>query len=180
MNSLDSIQAPSAERIKAVQALSFIMPILEKHNFEWVITGGFATLAHGVDRPLTDIDIDIRTSKDSPEFEAFMSELHPYITQPLEHWVDQNYDNYNFEITIADVVIDMCPMKEMQVKDKNTGIPAPFYGEAMPETEWVDFEGLKLPLLSKTLIVKNKEMLAWQREADHADVAALRALMEVK
>lgn len=107
-----------SERQKAKEALSFIMPVLEKYGFKWVITGGFATLAYGVDRPLTDIDIDIDTNKDDPKFKEFMTELAPHITQPLERLHDQNYDNYNFEITYGGQVIDICPMIDLKIFNK--------------------------------------------------------------
>ena len=83
----------------AIEALNFIIPILNKFHFRWVITGGFACFVYGVKRPLTDIDIDIDTSKDSPEFDDFLMQIAPFVFQPLEHFVDINYDNYNVEIT---------------------------------------------------------------------------------
>src|SRR3989344_5809993 len=105
MNSISKVESQ-----KAKEALAFIVPILEKYKFRWVITGGFATLAYGVDRPLTDIDIDIDTNKDSADFKNFIAEIEPYTTQELEHLVNDSYDNHNMEITVGGVVIDICPM----------------------------------------------------------------------
>ncbi len=84
------------ERLKAKTALSFIIPLLEKYKFKWVITGGFACYVYGVDRLLTDIDIDIEASKDSQEFQKFYEDVKTFITQPLENFIDENYNNYNF------------------------------------------------------------------------------------
>ena len=95
---------------QAKSALSFIVPILEKYNFKWVITGGFACYVYGVDRMLTDIDIDIDTSKDSNEFQEFYKELEEYLTQPLENFEDDNYNNFNFELTYNGQIIDICLM----------------------------------------------------------------------
>lgn len=167
------------ERQKAKGALEFIIPILEKYGFRWCITGGFAAYAYGVDRPLSDIDIDVDCSKDDAKFKEFYAELEPQMTQPLEHLLDQNYDNYNFEITIGGQVIDICPMAEMKVIDKASGTYQPFYEGGYPEVEIIDFEGVKLPLLSKPLVIKNKEMLAWQRESDSRDIAGLKSLLQV-
>lgn len=166
------------EEERAANALRFIVPILRKYHFRWVITGGFAARAYGVDRNITDIDIDIDTSKDAPEFKAFVEEVRPFMTQELEHYVDQNYDNYNFEVTFGGQVVDICPMAEMNVTDKIPGSYIHFYKDGFPEMETVPFHGLDLPLLSKRLIVENKEMLVWQRDSDHRDVAGLRRLME--
>lgn len=166
-----------AERPKAKEALAFIVPILEKYGFRWCITGGFAAYAYGVDRPLSDIDIDVECSKDDAKFKEFYAELEPQMTQPLEKLLDQNYDNYNFEITVGGQVIDICPMVEMKVIDKATGTYQPFYEGGYPEVEIVEFEGLKLPLLSRRLVIKNKEMLAWQRDSDRRDMEGLKALV---
>lgn len=164
-----------AEQKKAYEALSFIIPLLQKHNLQWVITGGFACYVYGVPRQLTDIDIDVNASKDTPAFKQFYEELKQYLTQPLKHFVDQNYDNYNFEVTIQGQVVDICPMAEMKVINKQSGQYENFY-EGFPQVEFKNFNGLELPLLAKDLIIKNKEMLVFQRESDRADVAGLRAL----
>ena len=161
---------------KALAALHFIIPILEKYNFKWVITGGFACHLYGVERNMTDIDIDIDTSKNSIDFKSFVKDLEKYTTQKLEHFVDQNYDNYNFEITMDGQVIDICPMKEMKIFDKNTDKYVNFY-KGFPEFKTTDFQELKLPVLSKELIIKNKEMLVWQRESDLKDISELKRLI---
>lgn len=162
---------------QAVNALKFIIPYLEKYNFRWVITGGFAARVYGVKRPLTDIDIDIDCSKDDQNFKDFYTDLKKNIKFPLENFVDDNYDNYNFEIEFQGQVIDICPMKEMKVINKETGKYECFYLSGLPEFEWVDFHDLKLPLLAKELIVKNKEMLVFQRDSDFIDIKGLKELM---
>ncbi len=159
---------------RAKEALSFIIPILEKYKFRWVITGGFATLVYGVDRPLTDIDIDIDTNKDDVKFQEFVAEVAVYITQPLEHFVNDAYDNYNMEITVAGVIIDICPMANLKVFDKEKRGYTQFYS-GFPEHEVVEFEGMKLPLISKRLIIENKEMIM-RDEWDRRDVEGLKAL----
>lgn len=172
---MDTIQ--QTERLKAKEALAFIIPILDKYNFRWVITGGFAAYAYGVPRRLSDIDIDIETSKDEQRFGDFVTELTSYVTQPLEHLVDQNYDNYNFEITYNGQIIDICPMADLKIFYKERDAYEPFYKSGYPKIEEVNFEGIKLPLLAKELVIRNKEMLVWQRDSDNQDVAGLRALM---
>lgn len=163
---------------QAVNALNFIIPTLNRYQFKWAITGGFASLVYGVDRSLTDIDIDINTSKNSPEFKSFLKDVETFISQPLEHFVDQNYDNYNVEVTYHEQVLDICPMAEMNIFDKASAKYENFYKNDFPQIEWVGFHGLELPLLSKELIIKNKEMLVWQRESDHRDVSGLRELLK--
>ena len=165
-----------AERSKAKAALGFIIPLLEKYNFKWVITGGFACYVYGVDRLLTDIDIDIATSKDSTEFKQFMQDVHEHITQPLINYVDANYNNYNFELTYHAQIIDICPMDELLIYNPASGRYVPFYIEGFPPIETVMFEGYKLPLLSKRAIIANKEALTAKDKWQQRDIDALRKI----
>lgn len=165
------------ESKKALNALNKIIPLLEKYNFQWLITGGFASYVYGVKRPITDIDIDICTSKDSESFKNLIKDLSPFITQPLENFVDQNYNNYNFEIEIEGQVVDICSSEEMNIYNKKTQQYENFYARAFPKPEIMEWNKLKLPLLPKDLIIKNKEMLVWQRESDLKDIKELKSIL---
>jgi hypothetical protein len=166
-----------AREQKAVRALTYIIPILKKHGLKWVVTTGFACHLYGIDRPINDIDIDVDASKDSTNFKAFVKELEPYITEPLNHFVDQNYDNYNFEITIDGQIIDICPMAEMRVYDEKISGYRDFYTKDFPAFETVKWNGLDLPVISKELLLENKEILVWKRESDLKDIAEIKKLM---
>jgi hypothetical protein len=155
------MKSMETKHFEAVNALKQTIPLLEKHNFMWVITGGFACYVYGVDRDITDIDIDIDTSKDDPSFHSLLKELEPYITQPLEHYVDQNYDNYNFEATSGTQVVDICPMAQLRIFNKAIGSYELCYSNGFPPFEIISFDGMDLPLLSKTEIIKDKEKLVW-------------------
>lgn len=165
------------EHERAKQALASIVPLLQKYQFNWVITGGFACYVYGVDRLLTDIDIDIATSKDSEEFRSFLKDVQAYVTQPLLNYVDENYNNYNVELTIGDQIIDICPMDELLIRDKKTGEYVSFYNVVLPEIEWVKFEGFELPLLGKRAIISNKENLTVKDKWQQRDIDALRKLL---
>ncbi len=165
------------ERARAKAALGFIIPILETYGFRWVITGGFACYAYGVDRLLTDIDIDIETDKDSAEFKTFLEQAQPYVSQPLEHFVDDNYDNFNLELTYQGQIIDICPMANLMIFDAGTKRYEPFYANGFPPIEQTEFEGFTLPLLSKPAIIDNKEMLQAKDEWQLRDIRELRKLL---
>lgn len=166
----------NSERLQAKAALSFIIPLLEKYKFKWVITGGFACYVYGVDRLLTDIDIDIEVSKDSSEFQAFYEDVSAYITQPLENFIDENYNNFNFELTYQNQIIDICPMDDLLIFNKETSSYSKFYNNGFPDIEHIDFEGFKLPLLSKQAVIENKEMLTKKDKWQQRDIDELRKL----
>ncbi len=167
---------------QAIHALEFIMPLLKKYDFRWIITGGFACYVCGVSREITDIDIDIDASKDDPAFALLVQDIKPYVTQELIHFVDQNYDNYNIEMTYQNQVIDICPMRELMIHDPLIQAFRHLYDEkggiSYEETELVEFHGMKLPLMSKRMIIANKEMLVWKRGSDMHDVRELKKLMK--
>lgn len=162
---------------RALNALKQVIPILESADFRWVITGGFACYVYGVDRKITDIDIDIDTSKDDPEFQSLLKALAPNITQPLQHFVDQNYDNYNVEATFDNLIVDICPMAELKMFNRACDSYKLCYPSGFPEIEIVSFCGVNLPLLSKQWIINDKEQLVWQRESDRKDIEGLKCLL---
>lgn len=162
---------------RAIEALEFVIPIIQKYGFRWVITGGFACYAYGVDRLLTDIDIDIDTSKDSVAFKKFYEELKAYITQPLENFVDENYDNFNFEVTYKGQLIDICPMDDLKIFNRVASEYNEFYKDGFPEVEHVKFEGFTLPLLSKQAVIDNKEMLTKKDKWQVRDIQELKKLL---
>lgn len=166
-----------SERQRAKSALAFIIPILEKYHFKWVITGGFACYAYGVDRMLTDIDIDIDTDKDSDTFYNFLEELKPYITQQLENFVDENYNNYNFELSYQGQIIDICPMANLKLFNQDTENYENLYKNGFPVVEETEFEGYTLPLLTKKAVIENKESLAKKDEWQERDIRELRKLL---
>jgi hypothetical protein len=136
-------------------ALDYIIPLLEKHKFQYVITGGFACYVYGVDRLLTDIDIDINTSVDSDEFRRLLEEVKPFITQELINYIDNNYNNFNLELTVSGIVIDICPMDELLSYDSKLNKFTKYYSDGFPEIEQVNYAGYTLPLLSKSSIIEN-------------------------
>jgi len=126
---------------------------------------------------LTDIDIDVATSKDSEDFRAFYKELQPHISQSLENFVDENYDNYNFELTFNGQIIDICPMDDLKLFSKATNKYEQFYKEGFPDIKTINFEGFDLPLLSKEAIIENKEMLSKKDQWQQRDIDELRKLL---
>jgi hypothetical protein len=149
----------SEDQYRAVCALNIVTPLLRKHNLRWVVTTGFACHVYGVPRPITDIDIDVDGSKDDPAFQSLIADLGAYISQPLKHYIDGRYDNWNFEATIEGQVLDVCSMAEMKVFDRTCNEYVPFYAAGFPDVENRSFCGIELPLMSRAMVIHNKRML---------------------
>ena len=73
---------------KTLNALKWIVGILDRKEIPYLISGGFAVKVYGGTRDLHDIDIDVP--------EEFLIELQkevaPYITLPLGHFNDGKWD----------------------------------------------------------------------------------------
>ena len=116
---MDEFVSPSLEQTR--KALDFIVPLITNMDVPWIITGGFACYVYGVERSLSDIDIDFNCAHNDPKFVKFLQQLEDFITQPLIHLQDDDYDNYNFEATIDGVTFDCCPGDDLKLFDPETG-----------------------------------------------------------
>jgi hypothetical protein len=163
----------NSEEKTALDALAYIIPVFERLKLRWCIAGGFACYVYGVPRHITDIDIDIDTSVNDPVFQSLLKIVAPTITSPLEHYVDQNYDCHGIELLD---ILDICPMRELSIYSKESDRYENFYKSGFPNIEFRSFQQLSLPLLSRALIIKNKEMLVLQRDTDFRDIAGLKNL----
>jgi hypothetical protein len=165
------------ERASALKALQFIIPLLEKYKFKWIITGGFATYVYGVNRPITDIDIDIDISKDDPAFKSFLKDIKSITTQKLIHFKNEFYDNYNVEAEVDGQRLDICPAQQLKVINKSSGKYELIYSlfGGFPEPCIVVFQSLQLPLLPKELIIQNKQMIT-RDKWDLRDIEELQKL----
>jgi hypothetical protein len=166
------------ERIRiAKEVVEYVSRFLKKHGLSWLISGGFACYVYGVDRPITDIDIDILAGKDDKKFKAFLNDLKDDISSQLQHFRNEHYDNYCFEITYKGQVVDFCTSKDLKVFDPKIGRFELFYENSFPKPEVHLFEGLKIPLLPKALIIQNKEMIL-RDEFDKRDIDGLKKLIK--
>ncbi len=170
---MDNFVSPSLEQV--INALHLIVPLLEKTGHRWIITGGFACYVYGVDRALSDIDIDVDCAHDDLAFVTLLNDLQDYITQPLMHLHSDDYDNYNVEATYDGVILDMCPGDNLKLFDPATGGYERAYKTGFPIATKITFHGFNLPLLSKDRIITQKQQL--QRPVDAFDIAALQKIL---
>ena len=102
-------------------AFSWIIDILKKFNIPFQITGGLAAIAHGADRPLADIDIDI------PEeyFPLVKSEVKDFIQYGPAQFKDETWDLMLMTLNYKGQLIDLSGT-HIKIYNKNT-------------KEWQDF-----------------------------------------
>lgn len=91
---------------KTINALKWIVEVLDKHSISYRIGGGFAAHVYGSNRPVNDIDISLSGT----HFPTIASEVTEYITAGPKHYSNEKWDcdtlslNYHGqEIDITDI-----------------------------------------------------------------------------
>ena len=162
---------PVPTHAELLKALAFAVPLFDQTGLPWIITGGFACYVYGVERDLSDIDIDLDCGHAHPAFQSLLQTLEPFITMPLTHYTSDRYDNYNAEAVIDNTLFDFCSGDDLKVFDPATGRHELFYAAGFPQPVRVNFHGFNLPLLPPDLIIANKRQL--MRPIDITDIAGL-------
>lgn len=147
------------QKQKIVTALQYISPILKRNNLHWSISEGLARYVYGIEDNLKEIAIDVDADKDSKEFKNFLLEVKDNTTLPLNHWKDKIYNHYVMEVTVDGMILSICPTKNMNIFNKDSGVYELFYKDGIPTPSIVEFEGLKIPLLPKDRFVKMEKAL---------------------
>ncbi|MFA7285382.1 MAG: hypothetical protein WC011_00840 [Candidatus Paceibacterota bacterium] len=94
---------------KTINALKWIVGILNKHNIPYRIGGGFAAHVYGSSRPVNDLDFSLP----GEYFPIIVSEAKDYITSGPKHYLNAkwdcdtlclNYNNQDIDITDIDTL----------------------------------------------------------------------------
>lgn len=135
---------------------------LNDEGARYILIGGFAVVLHGAIRTTKDIDLLVDPSENNiGKIKRALSYLPDNaISQMSENEVEK----YQVVRIADEIVIDLLA--------KACGIS---YSDAEKEIEWVEIEGITIPIAGKKLLIKMKD--TW-RPSDKADVNFLRALIE--
>jgi hypothetical protein len=150
------------------KAFSWIIKILEENNIPYRISGGFAARAHGVQRDLADIDIEI------PEdfLKIIENKAGKYIMRPLELFVDENWKIKLLTIIYHGQEIDICSSKS-QIFNQQT---------KKWDSSFVDLEdNIKIKIYGKLVNIEPVDSLIsyktkLDREVDREDILQLKKI----
>ena len=106
---------------KALEALHWIIGLLEKYEIQYQIAGGFAAKLYGSPRSLNDIDIDIPDNS----FSAILSEITPYIIYGPARYKDGKWDCQLITLNYKGQEIDLTGSDTLKIsnKDRTKWIP---------------------------------------------------------
>ena len=141
---------------KTLQALYWIVKILDKHKVPYRIGGGFAAHVYGSPRPIKDIDI----SFPGEYFPIIMHDVSKYIEHDLKHYSDEKWDCDGLTINYHGQEIDITDIDTLRMSNKE-------------KTEWLrtkdkfrnfdpiptDVGGIKVSLIDPRDLVAYKKHL---------------------
>lgn len=150
-----------------LDVLRFLVQTLTSEEIEFQVSGGLAALAHGVTRPLYDIDLEIHKK----DVEKVRTVFREYITEDWNNDLegpDDQFDIWMMKLEIRGVPIDINQVEEVYIISKTgerTLQPSDM------DTEPIEFEGMTLPVLKKVPLIAYKKRLG--REVDLIDIQQL-------
>lgn len=139
---------------KTINALKWIVAILNRNNVPYQISGGLAAKLYGSKRPLNDIDIDISESK----FKDILEEVRPYIIFGPEHLNDGKWDIYIMTLNFKGQEVDITGAYEAKVSSKDRTrwilIPVDF-----SKVRKIEVGGILVNVISPEELIKYKQYL---------------------
>ena len=99
---------------KTLNALHWIVGILNKNNIPYRIGGGFAAHIYGAGRPVKDIDITLP----GKYFPIIIPEVTEYITAEPKHYSDAKWDCDGFSLNYLGQEIDITDIDTLRMSNK--------------------------------------------------------------
>lgn len=163
---------------KTIEALKWIVGILNKLEVPYRIGGGFAAHVYGAKRPINDIDISLP----GKFFAAIVPEVKGYVTAGPKHYSNEKWDCDTLSLNYHGQEIDMTDIDTLRMSNK-------------AKTEWfqtkdryrqfpnvvANVEGIDVSLIDPRDLAAYKKELA---DADHqhqlVDIAAAEEYIRSK
>ncbi len=139
-----------------------ILSLLLEKEAEFLVVGAYAMAAHGYPRATADIDIFV---KPSPENASRVYQAIREFGAPLENIIPADFEAPGtvFQIGVEPRRIDLM-----------TEIDGLSFDEADKDKDVYEIEGIRIPFISKNMLIKNK--LATGREKDRLDAVSLKSI----
>jgi hypothetical protein len=141
--------------------LTKICAALNREGARYILIGGFAVIARGLERPTKDIDLLIDSSPDNMErIKRALAVLPDNAVQEVRSDEIERYD----VIRIADEVV-------VDLMSKACGIT---WQDAMGDSEVLELDGVEIPIAGIATLIKTKQTV---RPHDAADREFLERLL---
>ena len=99
---------------KTIEALKWIVGLLDKHSIPYRIGGGFAAHVYGSTRPINDIDISLS----GKYFDTLVPEVKEFITEGPKHYTNEKWDCDTLSLSYHGQDIDMTDIDTLRMSNK--------------------------------------------------------------
>mgnify|MGYP001592728305 CR=1 FL=1 len=156
---------------KTINALKWIVEILNKKNIIYQISGGFSAKLYGSIRSLNDIDIDISENK----FGNIINEVKPYIIFGPQRFNDGKWDAYLMTLNFNGQEIDICGAIDTKVsnKERNQWISIPV---DFSKVKKIKVEGISVNIISPEELIQYKRYLDGEHQVE--DIKAVENYLQ--
>lgn len=156
---------------KVLNALKWIVTILNENAIPYQISGGFAAHLYGATRPINDIDIDIPEES----FSLIMGKVKPYILDELQHYNDGKWDLQVMTLNYLDQEIDISGAFNTKVSNLERtewiSIPVDF-----SSSNQINLDGFIINIISPQQLIDYKKHLDGDHQID--DINAVKKYIE--
>ncbi len=142
---------------KTIQALTWVVGILNRLEVPYRIGGGFAAHVYGSSRPINDVDISLS----GKFFPAIVAEVKDYITAGPKHYSNEKWDCDTLSLNYHGQEIDMTDIDTLRMSNKE-------------RTEWFYTKDRYRKYPNRTLniegtsvsLIDPRDLVAYKRELD--------------
>lgn len=151
---------------KTINALKWMVEILERKNILYQISGGFAAKIYGSTRPVNDIDFDIPEDR----FKDVEKEVEPYIIKGPKQMNDGKWDLKIITLNYHGQEIDIGGAYEAKVsnKERTKWIPIPVDFSKVHKKE---VEGIIISVVSPEDLISYKQFLDGEHQVIDIEAA---------
>jgi predicted nucleotidyltransferase len=143
-----------------LSALKQIKQMLESEGIQFLVIGGLAAIAWGVNRPLADIDLQV-SKQDLKTVRDIFAE---YLKHDIRHYQTERWDIIQMVLQIEGITVDICQAEDFYVL--NDGLKHLVRCVSQPAV--LEIQGVSLPVIPKTELIKYKRLLG--RAVDKQDL----------
>ena len=145
-----------------LNALKWIVEILNKNNIPYRVGGGTATFLYGSDRNVNDIDI----STSGEYFSKLIPLVEEYISVRPEHYVGEKWDCVTLSLSYKGQDIDLTDVDTLLMKSSfdDTWIKNKDIYEKWPDLKKDLGDGLLVTLMHPKVLLEYKEHLSGEHQ----------------
>ena len=159
---------------KTLDALRWIVAILDKHQVPYRIGGGFAAHIYGSGRPINDIDFSLS----GKYFSVIVPEVAPYISAGSKHYSNEKWDCDTLSLEYNGQHIDMTDIDTLRMSslDLSEWFQTKDYFRKYEPIK-TNVQGIEVSLIDPRDLVAYKKHLC-DRDYQKVDVAAVESYIQ--